>query len=580
MMRGFGQRGKMEKNTLRRQLGIVSMIGYAAVVVALIVFDYYFIYEDIRRFEDSNTRILTAYVNAVDEAVEKVNNVALGIYNENADFQVLSYSGDETENYLRTYQLLTLLEDQMQTNHELSGVLVFYEQREKRRYTFRETITSSMRQEILEQSEKRLNNQNTLREQFLIRTEGHVFYAQMLTRKMATIVCVTDLMELQQDSVKQEEQMDFILTYGQLVLNHQEMADRLQITGSDTECRQDSLLTGKERIYKGTCNRENLAVFLIVGENAVLSLRKHIWILLFVTILVIVFVVIVYRFLRQQILKPLKSLADTMIAIGAGEHLGKMEQIAPYIEFGQVTDAFNGMMAEIEQLKINSYEEQIAKQRAQMQCFRLQLSPHFYLNCLKTLNFMAIEKETENMQELILAISAHLRYLLKNEAELVTVREEIENVKSYVHLQQLISSRNVECSIHIEPELMECRIPILCIQTFVENTFKHAVLRDGEKIVKVAVRGIVLHIEGKRMMDFSVVDNGKGYSEEVLRIINTKEDCMDEAGAAIGIRNVKQRCSLLYGERAEYMFYNMQGAVSELVLPLEGEETENEYIGD
>lgn len=41
MMRGFGQRGKMEKNTLRRQLGIVSMIGYAAVVVALIVFDYY-----------------------------------------------------------------------------------------------------------------------------------------------------------------------------------------------------------------------------------------------------------------------------------------------------------------------------------------------------------------------------------------------------------------------------------------------------------------------------------------------------------------------------------------------------------
>ena len=153
---------------------------------------------------------------------------------------------------------------------------------------------------------------------------------------------------------------------------------------------------------------------------------------------------------------------------------------------------------------------------------QIQLSPHFYLNCLKTLNYMAIEKDTENMQEVILEISALMRYLLKNEAELVTVEEEIRNVKTYVHLQQLISSRTVECVIQVEPDLMQCEIPILAIQTFVENTFKYAVARE-ETNIKVSIKGIMLNVEGESMMDFTIEDNGEGYPQEILDIINANE---------------------------------------------------------
>lgn len=568
----------MEKRTLRRQLGIVAMIGYVAVVIVLLVVDYWVSYECIRRFENTNTQMLSKYVESIDEEMDMTNKLALSIYNENPDFQKLSYREDEINKYLSTYELLDVLKDQMQTNHALSGAVIFYEHGEQRRYLFREEISFSVQQTIVDQAKIRLQNQNTQKVQFLVRAKGHVYYVQMLTKKQATIACVTDLVELQQKVNVEDEQREFILTYGKVILNQNRLAEELQITGSDTEIA-NHIFTEKEKIYKEDCDWDNLTVFLHVKETAVRQLKLQIFMLMLVTVIVGIFVVIVYGFLKKQILTPLKRLADTMTAIGQGEHFGKMEQIAPYAEFEQVTDSFNGMMSEIEQLKISSYEEQIAKQRAQMQCFQLQLSPHFYLNCLKTLNYMAIEKDTENMQEVILEISALMRYLLKNEAELVTVEEEIRNVKTYVHLQQLISSRTVECEIQIEPELMQCEIPILAIQTFVENTFKYAVARD-ETNIKVSIKGILLNVEGESMMDFTIEDNGKGYPQEILDIINANEVDMETGASAIGIRNVKQRCKLLYGDRAEYTFYNMQGAVSELILPINEEGVKDECIGD
>lgn len=615
---------KAVKKTLRSQLGMISMIGYLTVIVLLLIFDYFIIYGYVNRFEEKNTALLSEYVGAVDDAIDKANQITLRIYYENTDFQVLTYIDDPVECYTRTYQLMSLLEDQMLTNRELSGVIVYYEKQAKRRYDFREDVGSTQVDEILEETQRQLENNRIMKTQFMVMSGEHVYYVQLLNCNGAAIAGVTDLTD--QMSAEQTASDDtYILTYGKVILNHQEEAEALGIKDSSTEVDDGLALFDDAKIYRADCVQEEMAVYLVTDSQQIQVLRLQIFGMILLTILVIVFVIIVYCFLNRQILRPLKLLAERMEAIGRRRQSERMPSIAPYAEFEQVTDSFNGMMDEIEQLKISSYEEQIAKQKAQMQCFQLQLSPHFYLNCLKVLNFMAIQKETDNMQELIFEISAHLRYLLKNEEELVTVAEEIENVKSYVHLQQLISSRKVECAIHIDPELSECRIPILSIQIFVENAFKYAVPPDEKSVLHISVRGVALETENGKMMDFAVEDNGAGFREDVLELINaisqekmtytTSETSAreDQTGqknrteetdrrtetadyrteetvhraetavhrtAAVGIRNVTQRCRLLYGDRAEIMFYNMQGAVSEFILPWDDGGEKNECIGD
>ena len=60
-----------------------------------------------------------------------------------------------------------------------------------------------------------------------------------------------------------------------------------------------------------------------------------------------------------------------------------------------------------------------------MQYLQLQLKPHFYLNGLKTVNALAMAHEDEKIQELVLNLSEHLRYLLRAEQETVPLSREL-----------------------------------------------------------------------------------------------------------------------------------------------------------
>lgn len=566
-----------KKNTLKHQLGVISMIGYVAVIIVMIVFDYYLIYNFNAKTQEMYLKKMNNYIESADAAIEQADQMVLGIYNNNKNFQKLSYLEDETENYLVTYELMTQIEDQMQMNTDISGTIILYEYGEKRRYSFKETVDYEDKMQLVEFVTEHFHQNELQKEGFPVWINDNVYYVRLLTRKRVTIAAVINLTNLGEKSLNRlSEDETFILTYGETVLMGQELAGELSILqNADIKAGDKTYVNIKDasdqnyRVYPGRLEKENYALYLAVKTGRAFGCEPFHIVLILVTFLVTLFVIVLYRFLRRQILNPLRELTDSMIQIREGRRQAKLGILAPYREFEEVTEAFNSMMTEIEQLKISSYEEQIEKQHAQMQCFQLQLRPHFYLNCLKTLNYMAVMKDTENMQELIFTISTQLRYLLRNEAEMVTVREEMENVKGYIHLQELISSRKVECTFLMDEALMECMVPILCIQTFVENTFKHAVVADKQEPLHLTVRGNILMMEEKKLVDISVEDNGCGYEKEILKLINAKSYDADD-GKAIGIMNLKKRCQLLYDGKAECMFYNMPGAVSELILPYLG----------
>ena len=65
-------------------------------------------------------------------------------------------------------------------------------------------------------------------------------------------------------------------------------------------------------------------------------------------------------------------------------------------------------------------------------------------------------------------------------------------------------------------------------------------------------------------LDLIVQDNGQGYPKEILEEISGESVV---GKRTVGINNIKRRCQLLYGEKAEYNFANCEGALSELILP-------------
>ena len=100
---------------------------------------------------------------------------------------------------------------------------------------------------------------------------------------------------------------------------------------------------------------------------------------------------------------------------------------------------------------------------------------------------------------------------------------------------------------------------------------KYARFGSVQVPLEILVTADVLVTEEGRFLDLNIQDNGQGYPEEILEEINKNTD---KGSRSVGINNIKRRCRLLYGERAEYYFTNRDGAMSELILPEEKKNNE------
>lgn len=121
----------------------------------------------------------------------------------------------------------------------------------------------------------------------------------------------------------------------------------------------------------------------------------------------------------------------------AGNLDTQIKQFPTSIEFLTVNDTFNNMMEQIKNLRINVYEEQLNKQKAELQHLQLQIKPHFYINTLNLLHTLARTKQMKLLEELSLYLIRYFRYMFQSNLSFVTLRDELQHVRNYLRIQEL-----------------------------------------------------------------------------------------------------------------------------------------------
>lgn len=285
--------------------------------------------------------------------------------------------------------------------------------------------------------------------------------------------------------------------------------------------------------------------------------------------LTVVLVFLMYRWVDHWLNAPISQLTGIMERIKRGDLDAQIETPFDTRELLQVRDTFNDMMSQINALKIDAYEREIERQHVELQYLHLQIRPHFFLNCLKGLFACAQQQKTQQMQEMILSISRHIRYWFQDTRTTVTLGEEVEYALNYIKIQQLSLVPPPTCEMQIDEALKDKRIPPFTIQTFVENAIKHE-WRAGRPL-HITVKAALLEDGGEAYADICVADNGDGFPDEMLAVLNAPR-AEPFAKHHIGLNNIKQRLFLLYGNRAVAAFYNNPGSHAEIILPLNKEE--------
>lgn len=270
-------------------------------------------------------------------------------------------------------------------------------------------------------------------------------------------------------------------------------------------------------------------------------------------------------YLSVRLIKPVKNLTLQMNRIKNGDFSSCKIPEGLDRELSEVYEAMNSMTTEIEHLKINVYEEKLRKQEANMQLLQMQIKPHFFLNTLTTIMGFAQAKDYEMVQKMTVCLSRHFRYILYR-GSFISLEEELEHIQNYFEIQKIKKQIEFQYEIQVEEEMYEEEIPILSLQTLVENAIKHSL---NEK-VKIKIEGIQKEENGKVYFILCVDDNGNGFSENLLQELNQgKKITTSKKDSGIGLYNVMQRLEILYHGEASITFSNRKegGAHIEVKIP-------------
>ncbi len=309
---------------------------------------------------------------------------------------------------------------------------------------------------------------------------------------------------------------------------------------------------------------------LTSGMNALKSGQQSV-VLPVPNILIFIFLValIVLAFIWKQIITPTETLTSGMNALKSGQQSVVLPVPKWKNEFSVLTEQFNEMSSELYRLKVQIYEEQLRKADTELQYLNLQIKPHFFLNSLNIIYNLALTQNYHEILEMARCLMDYFRYTFRSSDSLVCIREELKHVKNYLHIQELRYDSNFDTVIEADETALDGKIPVLFLQTFVENTIKHAYSKMQNMSISITIQSIVLD---KKFLKIEISDNGCGFSEEQITELNKPLSSGPYQSEHIGILNVRRRLSYLYGSEARLIFSNTEeygGAKITALLPFD-----------
>jgi len=116
-----------------------------------------------------------------------------------------------------------------------------------------------------------------------------------------------------------------------------------------------------------------------------------------------------------------------------------------------------------------------ALRTAELGLLKSQLNPHFLFNALNTVRAL-ISESPERAQLAVTQLARTLRYSLNSARdEIVDLETELEIVEDYLGIETLRLAERLTIVKEIAPNTLQARIPIMLLQTLVENAVKHGI---------------------------------------------------------------------------------------------------------
>lgn len=309
-------------------------------------------------------------------------------------------------------------------------------------------------------------------------------------------------------------------------------------------------------LSNGTWNL--MAVIPVISyKGTILELKQYFAVIFIIAVIAAVIMGILYTTLFS---KPIKKLLQAMQEFGNGD-FDIICNVTSSDEIGLLSQSFNMMVYNINDLIDKVYAETMLKQEAELKSLRMQINPHFLYNTLDTINWLSREKGIPEVGKIAKSLG-DMMYHTINGSDFTSIEDEVKNINNYLMIQRTRYGDRIQFEVMIDQSLYEYKIPKLILQPLIENAIVHGV-ENKEEGGQIVVQGEVK----KQMLHLAVIDNGIGMSlEKIKELLSGDSEEPEETQESIGVRNVNQRLKLYYGEQRGLMIQSIIGAGTEVRL--------------
>jgi len=274
----------------------------------------------------------------------------------------------------------------------------------------------------------------------------------------------------------------------------------------------------------------------------------------------------------RKMLKPMKELNKAYEAFADGYIVHDI-----FNQEAGINPEHEAMMQKMSNIIEQKELVELYRSQAEYLALQNQINPHFLYNTLEGIRSEALIGGLPAVGEMAEVLAKFFRYTISNMRTMVSVEDEINNVRHYYQIQKFRFGDKISLKIVFEDDeedkIKTCRMPKLILQPIVENAIRHGI----EPLIGSGLVTIRFEILSKRLV-ILVSDNGVGMQESELKQLNERMKVIQvEADVAAGqtggvaMVNVNHRIKLLFGQDYGVRFYSteMLGTDVEVSLPFQ-----------
>ncbi|GGD78737.1 cache domain-containing sensor histidine kinase [Paenibacillus nasutitermitis] len=274
-----------------------------------------------------------------------------------------------------------------------------------------------------------------------------------------------------------------------------------------------------------------------VPTDIVFAEVKHLKRSFFITFLVFTAAFIGMTFLiASAVTRPLKRFQESMSQVAQSQLKIHLPEEQYRGEVLQLATSFNQMVSDIQKLVKQLNQEERMKEAVHFRMLHSQTNPHFLLNTLNTIKWIAMNDHNQRIVDICLALGRLLEAGLNSERELIHLKDEIELVNAFIQIQCFRYNKQYEINWEYDDTVSFALVPKLSLQPLVDNAITHGFTGKSTGIIQIRITA------DDKFLDVAVLDNGIGPEASKKHSSNKH--------SGIGLNNLRERLHLLFKDQA------------------------------